>query len=99
MVDEFQDITMKEFKLLRHLTEEHQNFFVVGDPDQNIYEWRGSRMEVLLKFEENLRQYFEDDSSSYFPGQKKRELTGGFKTIMMNENYRSTPRFWQPPTT
>jgi DNA helicase-2/ATP-dependent DNA helicase PcrA len=91
MVDEFQDITMKEFKLIRHLTEEHQNFFVVGDPDQNIYEWRGSRMAVLLDFEENLRTYFEDDSSTYFPEQKPRELTGDFKTILMNQNYRSTP--------
>lgn len=91
MVDEFQDITMKEFKLIRHLTEEHQNFFVVGDPDQNIYEWRGSRMAVLLDFEENLRTYFEDDSSTYFPEQKQRELTGDFKTILMNQNYRSTP--------
>ena len=91
MVDEFQDITMKEFKLIRHLTEEHQNFFVVGDPDQNIYEWRGSRMEVLLDFEENLRKYFQDDSSSYFPEQKIKELRGDFKTIMMSQNYRSTP--------
>jgi DNA helicase-2/ATP-dependent DNA helicase PcrA len=91
MVDEFQDITMKEFKLIRHLTEEHQNFFVVGDPDQNIYEWRGSRMEVLLDFEENLKKYFEDDSSSYVPGQPKRALTGKFSTIFLNRNYRSTP--------
>ena len=91
MVDEFQDITAKEFKLIRHLTEEHQNFFVVGDPDQNIYEWRGSKMEVLIDFENHLRTYFADDSSSYFHGQKKRELRGEFKTIMLNDNYRSTP--------
>jgi len=91
MVDEFQDITAKEFKLIRHLTEEHQNFFVVGDPDQNIYEWRGSKMEILLDFEKNLRAYFEDDSSSYFPGQQRRELLGEFVTILLNENYRSTP--------
>jgi len=91
MVDEFQDVTMKEFKLIRHLTEQHQNFFAVGDPDQNIYEWRGSRMEVLLDFEENLRKYFGEDGSSYFPGQKTRELTGGFRTVVMERNYRSTP--------
>ena len=91
MVDEFQDITAKEFKLIRHLTEEHQNFFVVGDPDQNIYEWRGSKMEVILEFENHLRQYFADDSGSYVPGQKRRELKGEFQTIMLNENYRSTP--------
>ena len=92
MVDEFQDITAKEFKLIRHLTEEHQNFFVVGDPDQNIYEWRGSRMEVLLEFEQNIKKYFGGDGSSYFPDQPARELKGNFKTIIMDVNYRSTPQ-------
>ncbi len=54
-VDEFQDITAKEFKLIRRLTQKNKNWFVVGDPDQNIYEWRGSRMEVLMDFAENMQ--------------------------------------------
>lgn len=91
MVDEFQDITAKEFKFLRTLTELHQNFFVVGDPDQNIYEWRGSRMEVLMDFEKNLRSYFDNDGTSYFPDHKIGELKADFKTIFLNQNYRSTP--------
>lgn len=91
MVDEFQDITAKEFKFIRTLTDRHQNFFVVGDPDQNIYEWRGSRMEVLLEFEENIRKYFTGEAPSYFPGHKTEELRAGFQTIFLNENYRSTP--------
>ncbi|MDR1687605.1 MAG: ATP-dependent helicase [Clostridiales bacterium] len=91
MVDEFQDITMKEFKLIRHLTEKHQNFFAVGDPDQNIYEWRGSKMEVLLNFEENLRKYFADGADSYIPQQQKNELKAEFYTVLLNQNYRSSP--------
>lgn len=91
MVDEFQDITAKEFKFIRTLTDLHQNFFVVGDPDQNIYEWRGSRMEVLMDFEKNLRAYFDDDGTSYFPDHKINELKADFKTIFLNQNYRSTP--------
>ncbi|MBQ3154298.1 MAG: UvrD-helicase domain-containing protein [Clostridia bacterium] len=51
MVDEFQDITAKEFKLIRRLSEYHRNLFVVGDPDQNIYEWRGANMDVIVHFE------------------------------------------------
>lgn len=51
MVDEFQDITAKEFKLIRRLTEYNRNLFVVGDPDQNIYEWRGANMDVIVHFE------------------------------------------------
>lgn len=91
MVDEFQDTTMKEFKTIRTLTDLHQNFFVVGDPDQNIYEWRGSRMEVLMDFEKNLRAYFDDDGTSYFREHKIPELKADFKTIFLNQNYRSTP--------
>jgi len=51
MVDEFQDITAKEFKLIRRLSEYNRNLFVVGDPDQNIYEWRGANMDVIVHFE------------------------------------------------
>ena len=94
MVDEFQDITFKEFKLIRILTEINQNFFVVGDPDQNIYEWRGSKMEVLLGFEENVRKYFDDNGMEIENGgftSARIELRADFKTIMLNENYRSAP--------
>lgn len=91
MVDEFQDITAKEFKFIRTLTDLHQNLFTVGDPDQNIYEWRGSRMEVLLDFEKNLRSYYDDDGTTYFPGHPIPKLKADFKTIFLNQNYRSTP--------
>lgn len=79
MVDEFQDITVKEFKLIRRLSEVNQNLFVVGDPDQNIYEWRGSNMSVLVDFEDWLNN-------------KCFENQYGFKArdIVLNENYRST---------
>lgn len=89
MVDEFQDITFKEFKLIRQLIEINQNFFVVGDPDQNIYEWRGANMKVILEFEDNLRKYFAERLNDGFsPGHP---LTGTFTTVYMNENYRSVP--------
>lgn len=91
MVDEFQDITMKEFKFIRTLTDLHQNFFVVGDPDQNIYEWRGSRMEVLLGFEKNIREYFTGEAKSYFSEHQINDLKADFKTIILNRNYRSSP--------
>ena len=91
MVDECQDVTMKEFKFIRTLTDLHQNFFVVGDPDQNIYEWRGSRMAVLLDFEQNVRDYFSGAVESYFPDHRINPLHASFQTIFLNENYRSTP--------
>ena len=91
MIDEFQDVTMKEFKFIRTLTDLRQNYFVVGDPDQNIYEWRGSKMEVLLEFEENIRGYYDGTIPSYFENHVIPPLAGGFTTIFLNQNYRSTP--------
>ncbi len=53
-VDEFQDSSFRELNLIRMLSAEHKNLFVVGDPDQNIYEWRGAAMEHLVKFDETF---------------------------------------------
>jgi len=66
-------------------------FRSVGDPDQNIYEWRGSRMAVLLDFEKNMREYFAGTAESYFPAHTIGALKASFQTIFLNENYRSTP--------
>ena len=70
MVDEFQDIDDLQYRLLKALVAHHGNLFVVGDPDQTIYTWRGANGRFLLEFDK------------HFPGAK---------TILMMQNYRSTP--------
>ena len=50
-VDEFQDSSRRELRLLRMLSAKHRNLFVVGDPDQNIYEWRGADVSILVDFD------------------------------------------------
>ncbi len=49
-VDEFQDTSGLEEQLIDILAAKKHNLFVVGDPDQNIYEWRGSDNRILLDF-------------------------------------------------
>ncbi len=71
MIDEFQDIDQLQYELMEVLCSYHKNLFIVGDPDQTIYTWRGANVKYLLDFDRN------------FPGTK---------TIMMMENYRSTPQ-------
>ena len=71
MVDEFQDIDSLQYELMTVLCGYHKNLFIVGDPDQTIYTWRGANVKFLLDFDQQ------------FPGAR---------TIMMNENYRSTPQ-------
>lgn len=70
MIDEFQDIDSLQYSLMKVLCDYHKNLFIVGDPDQTIYTWRGANVKYLLDFD------------NAFPN---------VKTIMMNDNYRSTP--------
>ncbi|GGF28360.1 ATP-dependent helicase [Flavobacterium limi] len=69
-VDEAQDSSESQFQLVEMLSRIHNNLFLVGDPDQTIYEWRGAKPEYLVDFD----QMFPDT-----------------QTIIMNQNYRSTP--------
>lgn len=53
MVDEVQDCTGDDWKLLHAITRHHGNLFVVGDPDQAIYEWRGANPKLFVDFKAN----------------------------------------------
>lgn len=50
MVDEVQDCSGDDWKLLHLLASRHGNLFVVGDPDQAIYEWRGGNPKIFVDF-------------------------------------------------
>ena len=71
MIDEFQDIDPPQYRLMEALCGYHKNLFIVGDPDQTIYTWRGADVRFLMEFDRKHP---------------------GTKTIMMMENYRSTPQ-------
>jgi DNA helicase-2/ATP-dependent DNA helicase PcrA len=50
IVDEFQDLNLLDFELIR-LVAEKASLVVVGDDDQAIYEFRGASPEFILDFE------------------------------------------------
>lgn len=49
-VDEFQDTNRPQYELVRLLLNEERNICAVGDEDQSIYSWRGSDINIMLKF-------------------------------------------------
>ena len=51
MVDEFQDVSERQNLLTTLLSNHHKNLFVVGDPDQTIYSWRGAKVSIFLNFD------------------------------------------------
>ncbi len=54
MIDEFQDIDLIQYEVMKALCPYHNNLFVVGDPDQTIYTWRGADIRYLLQFDKNF---------------------------------------------
>jgi DNA helicase-2/ATP-dependent DNA helicase PcrA len=52
LIDEFQDINQLQFEIVRMLARPENNLFIVGDDDQSIYRFRGSKPEIMLHFPE-----------------------------------------------
>ena len=56
MIDEFQDIDALQYELMEVLCDYHKNLFIVGDPDQTIYTWRGANVKYLTEFDRAFPQ-------------------------------------------
>lgn len=54
LVDEFQDTNDIQFDLVKLLVGRENNLFVVGDPDQTIYTWRGANLSIIMDFNETF---------------------------------------------
>ncbi len=73
-VDEFQDVDVIQYGIIKNLVKEDTKLCVVGDPDQTIYTWRGADVDIIMNFETDFNTS---------------------KSIVLNENYRSTPSILQ----
>lgn len=55
LVDEFQDTNDIQYMLVKMLTADKNSLFVVGDPDQTIYTWRGANVGIIMSFDRDFR--------------------------------------------
>ena len=57
LVDEFQDTNNVQYELMTLLSSPSTNLYVVGDPDQTIYTWRGANQKIILDFPVTFPDY------------------------------------------
>lgn len=55
LIDEYQDTNEVQYKMTKILAKKYQNLFVVGDPDQSIYMFRGANFRNILNFEKDYQ--------------------------------------------
>lgn len=68
LCDEYQDVNMQQDLLLELLSGKFHNLTVVGDDDQCIYGWRGSKVDYIVNFQQK------------YPGAKDFYLSENFRS-------------------
>jgi DNA helicase-2/ATP-dependent DNA helicase PcrA len=54
LVDEFQDLNLAQYGVVKLLAGDHANLFVVGDDEQSIFSWTGADRQIFVRFEEDF---------------------------------------------
>ena len=65
MIDEFQDTSVLQWKILSLLMESAKNIICVGDEKQSIYGWRGGEKELFEKLDKIIDGKVENLDKSY----------------------------------
>lgn len=87
-IDEFQDTSTIQFKLLKKLASNKINIFCVGDPDQSIYSFRGASSRVLKDYV----KFFKPRVLYLDINYRSDKNIVGISNNLINKNPRTTPK-------
>lgn len=85
-VDDFQDIDRIQYKLIKQLAGSENQVYVVGDPDQTIYTWRGADVNIIMEIEKDFKP-----SETIILNQNYRStqhILNGANSLIKNNQYR-----------
>ena len=81
-IDEFQDTSILQWKLLKGIAESSKNFIAVGDEKQSIYGWRGGEKGLFEKLPSIMNGKKEELTTSYRSKKDLIEFTNSLFTNM-----------------
>lgn len=92
LVDEFQDTSLSQYRMVEQLASKSRNLCVVGDDDQSIYSWRGANYENLVMFERDFPERLEIKLERNY--RSSGTILEAANSLIVNNQMRKEKKLW-----
>ncbi|MGE4584035.1 MAG: ATP-dependent helicase [Sphaerochaeta sp.] len=92
LVDEFQDTSLSQYRMVEQLAQQSRNLCVVGDDDQSIYSWRGANYENLVMFERDFPERLEIKLERNY--RSTGTILEAANSLIINNQMRKDKKLW-----
>jgi len=92
MVDEFQDTSLAQYRIIKQLASKNRNICVVGDDDQSIYSWRGANYQNIINFETDFPEMTEIKLEQNY--RSTENILSAANSLISNNTNRKEKELW-----